>query len=90
MKQNIIYKNIELEKEYRKQNGETNNNRLYPNLWYEIKNPSIRQQILEEAISKKILIKETEIYKRVADNLCTMMIQDNIKKTIENNLKNYK
>ena len=52
---------------YKKEHSDLSDEELFPNNWYSIKDYRAKTLIIDEALEKNILIKETEKYKDILE-----------------------
>ena len=86
----LIEKRLELEKAYKEQHPDLDDNRLFPRDWYSINDMELRNRILEEAIEKKVTLYESELMLKAHDNMLNQRISGNVKAEVEKLVNKYK
>ena len=85
-KKDIIDINMELEKQYLNNYKDKNENQLFPRDWYSIEDFELTAEILKEELEKKTTISETELYKKVHDDMVNKIFYDNLMISVNNRL----
>ena len=65
----LIEKNIELEKKYEESHSDIERDKLYPKEWYSLRDYDLKLKILEEVIEENTTIINSELMSRVCDNM---------------------
>lgn len=53
---------------YKKEHNDLEDTELYPDDWFSSSNYKIKNEIIGEALKRKVLVKDTSIYKKTKQN----------------------
>lgn len=86
----IMEKVASLANQYKEKHTDLNDEQLYPRDWYFIDDEELCAKILEEALEKDILIRDSELYIKEHMQMVNDKLERNIKISVDNLMGKYK